>query len=105
MITIHLKKGRDKPVRSGHPWIFSGALSRVEGAIAGAGVPGEACTVLSSSGEALGSGYYNPASAISVRMLSSGKIPFTVSDLKKRIDRAVDLREKLIDKKQPARTG
>ena len=99
MITIHLKKGRDKPVRSGHPWIFSGALSRVEGAIAGAGVPGEACTVLSSSGEALGSGYYNPASAISVRMLSSGKIPFTVSDLKKRIDRAVDLREKLIDNK------
>ena len=51
------------------------------------------------SGEVLGSGYYNPASTICVRMLSSGKIPFTIRDIKKRIDRAVNLREKLIDNK------
>jgi 23S rRNA (cytosine1962-C5)-methyltransferase len=93
MVFIHLKKGRDKPVRTGHPWIFSGAVARVEGASA----PGETCTVLSSSGEALGSGYYNPASTICVRMLSSGKAPFSVNDLKRRIDRACGLRLRLID--------
>jgi Predicted SAM-dependent methyltransferases len=93
MITIHLKKGRDKPVRAGNPWIFSGAIARVDGASAA----GEACMVLSSSGETLGSGYYNPASTICVRMLSSGTTPFTINDLKKRINRAINLRRRLID--------
>lgn len=58
---------------------------------------GEACIVLSSSGETLGSGYFNPASSICVRMLSQGKAPFTVTDLKNRIDRACNLRRDLVD--------
>jgi 23S rRNA (cytosine1962-C5)-methyltransferase len=29
--SIHLKAGRDKSVRRGHPWIFSGAVERVDG--------------------------------------------------------------------------
>ena len=33
MITTHviLKKGKDKPVKNRHPWIFSGAIQRIEG--------------------------------------------------------------------------
>jgi 23S rRNA (cytosine1962-C5)-methyltransferase len=91
MPTIHLKKGREKPVRSGHPWIFSGAIARVDGKSA----PGELCMVLSNSGETLGCGYFNPASAISVRMLSTKKELFTESELFRRIDRALDLRKQL----------
>ena len=101
VVSIYLKKGRDKPVRTGHPWIFSGAIARVEGADAGLGAgaapAGEACTVLSNSNEVLGTGYYNPASSICVRMLSSGKAPFSVNDLKLRIDRACELRKPLLE--------
>ena len=28
---IVLKSGRDKPVRNGHPWIFSGAVGTLSG--------------------------------------------------------------------------
>jgi 23S rRNA (cytosine1962-C5)-methyltransferase len=91
MITIHLKKGREKPVRAGHPWIFSGAIAKIDGRAA----PGDLCTVESNSGETLGCGYYNPASAISVRMLSIGATLFTESDLTRRMDRAIDLRKRL----------
>jgi len=91
MLTIHLKKGRDKPIRMGHPWIFSGAIRRVEGE----GTPGEACEVLSSTGDVIGSGYYNPASAIRVRMLCLGKNRFTMKMLLHRVDRAIEHRRAL----------
>jgi 23S rRNA (cytosine1962-C5)-methyltransferase len=91
MITITLKKGREKPVKNGHPWIFSGSLDSVKGK----GEPGEFCTVLSSSKEMLGTGYYNPVSSICVRMLSAGAKPFTEGDLLTSIDRAIGLRSRL----------
>ena len=31
MADVFLKRGRDKAVRNRHPWIFSGAIARVEG--------------------------------------------------------------------------
>jgi 23S rRNA (cytosine1962-C5)-methyltransferase len=92
MITITLKAGRDKPVRTGHPWIFSGAIARVEGKASAAG---ELCTVLSGSGAVLGCGYYNPASSISVRMLSLGTDKFTLETLLRRIDLAALRRRNL----------
>lgn len=64
---VHLKAGRDRPVREGHPWIFSGAVARVEG---DAGAP--LARVLSAGGEPLGIGFYNPRSQILVRMLGAG---------------------------------
>ena len=66
MKRIVLKKGRDKPTRCAHPWIFSGAIERVEGDIA----PGEIAEVASANGERLGAGAYSPASDIRVRMVS-----------------------------------
>ena len=32
---IQIKKGREKPIRNQHPWIFSGAIAKVEGAADG----------------------------------------------------------------------
>ena len=62
--TIHLKPGREKSVREGHPWIFSGAVGKLEG-------PGEApvARVLDAGGRLLGSGFHSPRSQIRVRML------------------------------------
>jgi 23S rRNA (cytosine1962-C5)-methyltransferase len=92
MLKIHLKKGREKAIRNGHPWIFSGAVDIVEGIAE----PGELCIVISSRGETLGTGYYNPLSSICVRMLSAGDGEFTERTLLQRIDRAIGLRAPLL---------
>lgn len=66
MNTIRLKNGHDQRVRAGHPWIFSNEIaddvSRLE--------PGGVVDVCDAAGRFLGRGYANPASLISVRLLT-----------------------------------
>jgi 23S rRNA (cytosine1962-C5)-methyltransferase len=62
---VRLKLGREAPVREGHPWVFSGAVERVEGA-EGAGV----ARVVGADGRALGNGFFSPRSQIRVRMVT-----------------------------------
>ena len=64
--TIHLKHGKDKPVRQRHPWIFSGAIARVEGQPAA----GDLVDVVDVRGRWLARGYYNARSQIVVRLLT-----------------------------------
>ena len=59
-----LKKGRDHSVRNHHPWIFSGAIDRLEGEV----TPGATVLVRDASGEALGLGAISPTSQIRIRM-------------------------------------
>ncbi len=66
MGAIRLKPGREKAVRNRHPWIFSGAIARVQGSPA----PAEIVEVLDSTGQFLARGYYNPRSQITVRLLT-----------------------------------
>ena len=66
MTAVFLKKGRDHSVRNRHPWIFSGAIDRLEGEAA----PGDIVLVRDAAGEALGLGSYSPASQIRIRMLT-----------------------------------
>jgi len=63
---LFLKPGRDKPVRNRHPWVFSGAIDRVEGKPA----PGDLVTVADARGVPLATAYYNPKSQIQARILS-----------------------------------
>ncbi len=65
-VVLHLKPGRDKPVRGRHPWIFSGAIARLEGAPA----PGDLALVRAADGQALGWATVNERSQIVGRMLS-----------------------------------
>jgi len=62
--TLILKPGRDKSVLARHPWIFSGAVDRVEGNP----LSGETVIVRDASGLALGWAAYNPLSSIRARM-------------------------------------
>jgi len=64
---VWLRPGRDKAVREGHPWIFSGAVARREG-------PEEAplARVFTAGGEPLGLGFHSPASQIRIRLLGAG---------------------------------
>ncbi len=60
---VFLKPGKDKPVRQRHPWIFSGAIARVEGAPAA----GEVVEVRARDGRWLARAEYNPRSQIRAR--------------------------------------
>jgi|WetSurMetagenome_2_1015567.scaffolds.fasta_scaffold99938_1 23S rRNA (cytosine1962-C5)-methyltransferase len=93
MLNVYLKKLRDKPVKNGHPWIFSGSIERIEGN----GDPGVPCRVLSADGAVLAHGYYNKKSAITVRVLTRGDTPFTKDLLRQRIERAVAARRRLFE--------
>ncbi|HEX2642831.1 MAG TPA: 23S rRNA (cytosine(1962)-C(5))-methyltransferase RlmI, partial [Thermoanaerobaculia bacterium] len=61
---VHLKPGRDKAVREGHPWVFSGAIDKVRGP-----ADSPVAEVYAGNGEPLGLGFYSPLSQIRVRML------------------------------------
>ena len=64
--TIVLKRGRGKPVRNRHPWIFSGAIDRLEGQAQ----DGDLVRVADSQGQVLATGYLNRRSQIVVRLLT-----------------------------------
>jgi 23S rRNA (cytosine1962-C5)-methyltransferase len=65
MLKVFLKPGKEEPVRRFHPWVFSGAIGRMEGE----GRDGEIAEVYSRGGELLGVGHYHRGS-IAVRLLS-----------------------------------
>jgi 23S rRNA (cytosine1962-C5)-methyltransferase len=90
---IIIKKGREKPVLMGHPWIFSGSIEQVQGNA----TPGCTCKVQDMRGTLLGYGYYNKNSSISVRMLSNGKSVFSLQTLQQRISDAIVRRKSILD--------
>ncbi len=70
---IYLKPGKEKPVLAGHPWIFSGAILRVELVESTEDAnPFPACVVYSSENKILAMGYYHPTSDIPIRLLDYG---------------------------------
>jgi len=64
--TIALKLGREKSLRRRHPWVFDGAIARVNGDPRS----GETVAVVAQDGTPLGWGSYSPRSQIRVRMWS-----------------------------------
>jgi 23S rRNA (cytosine1962-C5)-methyltransferase len=63
---VVLKKNEDRRIRKGHFWIFSNEIGKVEGDAPG----GSLVEVFDSRGGFLASGFYNPGSLISVRVIS-----------------------------------
>ncbi|MGD1047438.1 MAG: class I SAM-dependent methyltransferase [Candidatus Krumholzibacteriaceae bacterium] len=64
MKTVVLKRGREKSLMRKHPWVFSGAIARVEGKPR----QGETVDILAAEGAVLARGSYSPASQITVRV-------------------------------------
>ena len=62
---VWIKRGREKPVRNRHPWIFSGAIGRAENA-----VDGELVTLVDHKNRFLARGYWNSQSQIQARVMS-----------------------------------
>jgi 23S rRNA (cytosine1962-C5)-methyltransferase len=61
---VWLKPGREKSLRRKHPWVFSGAIERVEGAPE----PGATVDVVTDGGEVLARAAYSPSSQIRARV-------------------------------------
>lgn len=62
---IILKKGKEKSLERFHPWVFSGAIDKIDGDITN----GTLVSVYSNSGKYLAAGHYNNGS-IAVRLLT-----------------------------------
>jgi 23S rRNA (cytosine1962-C5)-methyltransferase len=87
---VVLGKGKDKPIRNRHHWIFSGAVESLpEGLIDGGLYP-----VSSHEGAPLGYAYFNRKCSIAGRMVSFGSgDPFTA--LRKNVQRSIAVRNEL----------
>ncbi len=90
MQKVFLKKGRERPVLNGHPWIFSGAIARVEDDPEKAGVT----EVLDNGGKWLARGLYNPRSQIRVRILTWEEEKIDQLFFDRRLSQAAALRER-----------
>jgi len=83
MTNIFLKPKKSEPVRRFHPWIFSGAIQKMDG------VPedGDTVEVFSSKGDYLATGHFHTGGSIAVRIFSFEKTEtghdFWVGRLKK----------------------
>lgn len=64
--TLHLKPGRDRPIISGHPWVFSGAFQDIPASIE----PGAIVDLASARGEFVARGYINPKNSLACRVLT-----------------------------------
>lgn len=92
MATVHLRSGHVQPVWAGHPWVFSQAIHRVDGAP----TAGDVVAVLDPRGHLIGRGYWSPKSAIPVRILSRDAAePLDGAFIGRRLDEAAAWRRDL----------
>ncbi len=88
MPALTLKPGREKSLLRRHPWVFSGAVQRVDEGL----VPGATVDILSSRGEFLARGFYSPFSQIRARVWTFDDEPVDEEFFRRRIRLALGLR-------------
>ncbi len=87
-----LKKDKEKPLEGFHPWVFSGAIDRIDDNYEA----GDIVKVFSAHGKFLGQGYLNPRSQIAIRMLNFDEGEINEGFFEKRIREAILLRERFL---------
>ena len=90
-LTLRLKPGREKSLLRRHPWIFSGAVQRVDGEP----VSGGTVDVLSSRGEFLARAAYSSNSQIRARVWTFEEEPVDADFFRRRIRSALTTRQTL----------
>ena len=85
--SVYLKKGKEDSLRRFHPWVFSGAIQRMDEGIR----EGDIVRVYNAQGEFLAVGHYQIGS-ISVRVLSFRDVPIDEVFWKSRFQVALDMR-------------
>ena len=91
MKTITVRGGKERSLQKRHPWVFEGSIAK------GGADAGELVRVQSIDGEFLGWGAYSPKSAIRVRIWTFEEAErVDAAFFKRRIERAIALRAKLV---------
>jgi 23S rRNA (cytosine1962-C5)-methyltransferase len=91
--SVWLNKGRRPRLEEGHPWIYSNEIAKMEGEAQ----PGQLLEVRDHRGQLLGTGYWNPTSQITVRIVAYG--PLEVMDepfFRNRFERASSHRSRFL---------
>lgn len=88
MATVHVINGRQKKLFEGHPWIYRNEIEKIEGEV----TPGDLVDVLDFRGRFAGRGFINPASMITVRLLTHKKEEITEELIRQRVKNAVGYR-------------
>ncbi|HEX7713948.1 MAG TPA: class I SAM-dependent rRNA methyltransferase [Bacillota bacterium] len=94
MNQVILKSGKDKRIKAGHLWVYQGEIG-----IIGIGVKsGEVVEVLDNRGRFLGIGYYNQASQIAVRLLTTSRENINEDFFRRRLEQALSFRKRVLSK-------
>jgi 23S rRNA (cytosine1962-C5)-methyltransferase len=95
---VRLKPGRDRSLRQRHPWLFSGAIARVEGA------PGSGATVeiRAADGDLLALAAWSPVSQIRARVWAFEPVAIDAAFIAERLRCALAARAAMLD---PDHTG
>ncbi len=89
---VHLKPGREKSVLNRNPWVFSGAVDRIEGYAE----RGQPAVIVSSRDEFLAAGYVNPDSRIPCRILAWEPVPIDGALVETRMRSAFQSRAEIL---------
>lgn len=88
---VYLKPRKEESLLRQHPWVFSGAIKRMDGQP----VTGDLVQVCANKGRVLGFGHYSANTSIAVRMLSFEEEFYPDSWWNERIQNAVEVRKSL----------
>lgn len=91
MYVLTLKKGEEKRIIAGHPWVYANEVLKIEGK----DTQGSIAKVLANNGKFVGYGYINHLSKIIVRILSRDEAPIDYDFFYKRIKESNDRRIEL----------
>ncbi|MGH8657419.1 MAG: class I SAM-dependent rRNA methyltransferase [Gammaproteobacteria bacterium] len=94
-VLLRLKKGEERRLRGGHPWVFSNEIDTTTTPISGLS-PGQAVEIYDYRGGFIGSGYANPRTLILARLLNrhERRIPLDTL-IGERLREALILRQRL----------
>ena len=93
---VRLKPGREASVVRRHPWIFSGAIGKVQGSPAS----GDLVRVFSADDRLLGVGGFSPNSQIRVRLFSFCDVEINPDYFSRQIERAIKRRHTILNHTQ-----
>ena len=88
MRQVQLRKGKDESLRRFHPWVFSGAIARIDEGIG----EGEVVRVVTHTGEFIAVGHYQEGS-IAVRVLTFSDVPIDGKFWTLRLRSALQMRQ------------
>jgi 23S rRNA (cytosine1962-C5)-methyltransferase len=88
---VILHGGKEHSLKRRHPWVFSGAIKKIQGEVE----EGEPVEVFSADGDFLGTGHYQPGGSIAVRIFSFERQEINYDFWKSKINQAYTYRRAL----------